>query len=42
MKSAVVLTLAMGAVSMHIPWISQNDNNRQTPIMLVMTEEDAV
>jgi hypothetical protein len=41
MKSAVFFTLAMGAATMHIPWLSQNDNNRQTPIM-VMTEEDAV
>ncbi|KAK0740048.1 hypothetical protein B0T18DRAFT_201956 [Schizothecium vesticola] len=41
MKSAVVFTLAMRAAAMHIPWLSQNDNNRQAPIM-VMTEENAV
>lgn len=41
MKSAVVVTLAMGAAAMHIPWFSQNDNNRQTP-MATMAEDDAV
>lgn len=41
MKSAVFATLAMGAAAMHIPWLSHNDNNKQTP-MLTMTEDDAV
>lgn len=41
MKSAAFVTLAMGAAAMHIPWFSQNDDNRQTP-MVTMTDDDAV